>query len=161
MALPGSAAIPAPYRDRQENAYRTGLRIVDMVREDLKPTDILEGSQGSQGPSEVRYRAHVAFSTAFDLMRQLEQIQNRRKVEPAFCRPNVRDIGHPLAVRGLGCKILVEPIGRNRQLVGRVGGIATAALAHRPHCPCRAWHDHPLDLNPHLTFDAPALRLSW
>src|SRR5690606_10509907 len=45
----------------------------------LKPTDILEGSQGSQGPSEARYRAHVAFSTASDLMRQLEQIQNRRK----------------------------------------------------------------------------------
>ncbi|WP_294327266.1 IlvD/Edd family dehydratase [uncultured Sphingomonas sp.] len=41
MQLPGSAAIPAPYRDRQEVAYRTGLRIVDMVREDLKPSDIL------------------------------------------------------------------------------------------------------------------------
>ncbi|HYD06815.1 MAG TPA: IlvD/Edd family dehydratase, partial [Reyranella sp.] len=41
MSLPGSAAIPAPYRDRQENAYRTGKRIVEMVREDLKPSDIL------------------------------------------------------------------------------------------------------------------------
>jgi dihydroxy-acid dehydratase len=41
MSLPGSAAIPAPYRDRQENAYRTGLRIVDMVHEDLKPSDVL------------------------------------------------------------------------------------------------------------------------
>jgi len=41
MMLPGTAAIPAPYRDRQESAYRTGLRIVDMVREDLKPSDIL------------------------------------------------------------------------------------------------------------------------
>ncbi|ALN72907.1 MULTISPECIES: IlvD/Edd family dehydratase [unclassified Aureimonas] len=41
MQLPGSAAIPAPYRDRQEVSYRTGLRIVDMVREDLKPSDIL------------------------------------------------------------------------------------------------------------------------
>src|SRR6201996_4387879 len=41
MALPGSAAIPAPYRDRQEVAYHTGKRIVDMVREDLKPSDIL------------------------------------------------------------------------------------------------------------------------
>jgi dihydroxy-acid dehydratase len=41
MSLPGSAAIPAPYRDRQEVAYRTGLRIVDMVAEDLKPSDIL------------------------------------------------------------------------------------------------------------------------
>jgi len=41
MQLPGSAAIPAPHRDRQEMAYRTGKRIVDMVREDLKPSDIL------------------------------------------------------------------------------------------------------------------------
>ena len=41
MSLPGSAAIPAPYRDRQEAAYRTGLRIVEMVHEDLKPSDIL------------------------------------------------------------------------------------------------------------------------
>src|SRR5690349_21806476 len=31
MSLPGSAAIPAPYRDRQQNAYETGLRIVEMV----------------------------------------------------------------------------------------------------------------------------------
>jgi dihydroxy-acid dehydratase len=41
MQLPGSAAIPAPYRDRQEAAYRTGKRIVAMVGEDLKPSDIL------------------------------------------------------------------------------------------------------------------------
>ncbi|MCO5732257.1 IlvD/Edd family dehydratase [Rhizobium sp. SSA_523] len=41
MQLPGSAAIPAPYRDRQEMAYLTGLRIVDMVKEDLKPSDIM------------------------------------------------------------------------------------------------------------------------
>src|SRR5579871_5941548 len=41
MSLPGSAAIPAPYRDRQEVAYRTGIRSVEMVAEDLKPSDIL------------------------------------------------------------------------------------------------------------------------
>jgi dihydroxy-acid dehydratase len=41
MQLPGSAAIPAPYRDRQEISYRTGKRIVEMVAEDLKPSDIL------------------------------------------------------------------------------------------------------------------------
>jgi dihydroxy-acid dehydratase len=41
MSLPGSAAIPAPYRDRQENAYHTGLEIVDMVRADRKPSDIM------------------------------------------------------------------------------------------------------------------------
>src|SRR6201994_751936 len=36
MQLPGSAAIPAPYRQRAEMAWRTGRRVVDMVREDLK-----------------------------------------------------------------------------------------------------------------------------
>lgn len=41
MQLPGSAAIPAPYRDRQEVSYLTGRRIVEMVYEDLKPTDIM------------------------------------------------------------------------------------------------------------------------
>ena len=41
MSLPGSAAIPAPYRDRQESAYRTGLQIVEMVAEDRKPSDVL------------------------------------------------------------------------------------------------------------------------
>src|SRR3954449_2270017 len=41
MSLPGNAAIPAPHRDRARMAYLTGKRIVEMVREDLKPSDIL------------------------------------------------------------------------------------------------------------------------
>ena len=41
MSLPGSAAIPAPYRDRQECAYLTGKQIVEMVAADRKPSDIL------------------------------------------------------------------------------------------------------------------------
>lgn len=41
MSLPGSAAIPAPLRDRQECAYRTGLQIVEMVHADRKPSDIM------------------------------------------------------------------------------------------------------------------------
>ncbi|HJR55952.1 MAG TPA: IlvD/Edd family dehydratase [Rhizomicrobium sp.] len=41
MSLPGSAAIPAPYRDRAEVSYRTGLQIVEMVAADRKPSDIL------------------------------------------------------------------------------------------------------------------------
>ena len=41
FALPGSAAIPAPYRERGQAAYATGQRIVEMVWEDLKPSDIL------------------------------------------------------------------------------------------------------------------------
>ncbi|PWB64738.1 MAG: dihydroxy-acid dehydratase [Bradyrhizobiaceae bacterium] len=41
MSLPGCAAIPAPYRERGQIAYETGLRAVQMVWEDLKPSDIL------------------------------------------------------------------------------------------------------------------------
>jgi dihydroxy-acid dehydratase len=41
MTLPGAAAIPAPFRERMEMAYLTGRRIVGMVEEDLKPSDIL------------------------------------------------------------------------------------------------------------------------
>ncbi|HTW99808.1 MAG TPA: IlvD/Edd family dehydratase [Acidimicrobiales bacterium] len=41
MSLPGCAAIPAPHRDRGRIAYLTGKRIVEMVHEDLKPSDIL------------------------------------------------------------------------------------------------------------------------
>ncbi|MBL8589005.1 MAG: dihydroxy-acid dehydratase family protein [Methylobacteriaceae bacterium] len=41
MSLTGCAAIPAPYRERGQIAYETGQRIVEMVHEDLKPSDIL------------------------------------------------------------------------------------------------------------------------
>lgn len=41
MQLPGSAAIPAPYRERGQISYETGKRIVDMVHDDLKPSDIM------------------------------------------------------------------------------------------------------------------------
>ena len=41
MQLPGSAAIPAPYRERGQISYETGLRIVDMVWEDLRPSDVM------------------------------------------------------------------------------------------------------------------------
>jgi VWFA-related protein len=45
----------------------------------LAPKDILDTPEGQEGPPEVRYRANVAFSTAYDLLAQLEQIHNRRK----------------------------------------------------------------------------------
>jgi len=41
MQLPGSAAIPAPYRERGQIAYETGKRIVEMVEQDIKPSDIM------------------------------------------------------------------------------------------------------------------------
>jgi VWFA-related protein len=45
----------------------------------LSPKEILDTPEGQEGPPEVRYRANVAFSTAYDLMAQLESIHNRRK----------------------------------------------------------------------------------
>jgi len=45
----------------------------------LKPEDIIQGQDGPQGPAEVLYRARVAFSTARDIVTQLERITNRRK----------------------------------------------------------------------------------
>ncbi|WP_223425647.1 IlvD/Edd family dehydratase [Tateyamaria pelophila] len=41
MQLPGAAAIPAPYRERGQMAYETGKRIVEMVWEDLRPSEIM------------------------------------------------------------------------------------------------------------------------
>src|ERR1700676_3968767 len=41
MSLPGCAAVPAPYRERAQIAYETGRRAVEIVHEDLKPSDIL------------------------------------------------------------------------------------------------------------------------
>jgi dihydroxy-acid dehydratase len=41
LSLPGCAAIPAPYRERAQIAYETGRRAVEIVREDIKPSDIL------------------------------------------------------------------------------------------------------------------------
>ena len=45
----------------------------------LRPDDIIQYSQSSGQHSELRYRAHVAFKTAYDLMRNLEGVRNRRK----------------------------------------------------------------------------------
>src|ERR671931_1189596 len=41
LSLPGCASIPAPYRERGQIAYDTGRRAVEIVHEDIKPSDIL------------------------------------------------------------------------------------------------------------------------
>lgn len=71
---PSSLAIDLTY-DRQV----LDAAIKKITGNGLSPNDIIEGGETSQGPSEVRYRAHVAFSTAYDLMRNLEKVHNRRK----------------------------------------------------------------------------------
>ena len=71
---PSSIAIDLTY-DRR----RLAEAIKKISGAGLAPKDILDVPQGQQGPPEVRHRAHVAFSTAQDMMRQLEQVHNRRK----------------------------------------------------------------------------------
>ena len=45
----------------------------------LKPSEIIKGQEGADGPVELRYRAHVAFTTGNQLMQNLEKLHNRRK----------------------------------------------------------------------------------
>jgi VWFA-related protein len=71
---PSSIAIDMTYdRNRLDEAIKK------MTGNELKPSDIIQGPSGAEGPSEVRYRAHVAFSTVNDTLNELEKVHNRRK----------------------------------------------------------------------------------
>jgi VWFA-related protein len=71
---PSSIAIDMTYdRTRLDEAIKK------MTGNELSPSDIIQGPSGAGGPSEVRYRAHVAFSTVGDALKNLEQVHNRRK----------------------------------------------------------------------------------
>ncbi|HXG56460.1 MAG TPA: VWA domain-containing protein, partial [Vicinamibacterales bacterium] len=71
---PSSIEIPLSYdRRRLDEAMKK------IAGNGLKPQEILEAPEGADGPAELKYRAHVAFSTAYDMLRQLEQVHNRRK----------------------------------------------------------------------------------
>src|SRR5260221_5810202 len=71
---PSSIAIDMTY-DRK----RLDEAINKISGSGLKPDEIITTPDGSQGPPEVRYRAHVAFSTAYDVLQKMEQVHNRRK----------------------------------------------------------------------------------
>src|ERR1700704_3082708 len=71
---PSSIAIDMTY-----DKARLDEAISKIAGSKLKPTDIINGPSGAEGPSEVRYRAHVAFSTVNDLLNNLDSVHNRRK----------------------------------------------------------------------------------
>jgi len=71
---PSSLSIDLTY-DRK----RLDQAINKITGSGLAPKDILDVPEGAQGPPEVRYRAHVAFSTANDIINNLSQVHNRRK----------------------------------------------------------------------------------
>ena len=74
-ALPGSAAIPAPYRDRQEMAYMTGRRIVEMVREDLRPSAIRKLGLTYAALQSVNPALVCVALTGYGLASELERAQ--------------------------------------------------------------------------------------
>jgi len=65
--------------DMTYDRTRIDEAIKKMTGNELKPTEIINGSSGPGGPSEIRYRAHVAFSTMTDALKNLEGVKNRRK----------------------------------------------------------------------------------
>ncbi len=71
---PSSLAVELTY-DRK----RLDTAIQKISGAGLAPKEILDQPEGAQGVAEIRYRAHVAFSTAYDIMKNLEQVHNRRK----------------------------------------------------------------------------------
>src|SRR5438034_1638745 len=71
---PSSIAVDMTY-----DKSRLDESIKKIAGSELKPSDIIQGPSGAEGPSEVRYRAHVAFSTVNDLLNNLESVHNRRK----------------------------------------------------------------------------------
>src|SRR5882672_4064630 len=71
---PSSIAVDMTY-----DKTRLDEAIKKIAGSELKPTEIIQGSSGAEGPSEVRYRAHVAFSTVADILQELEKVHNRRK----------------------------------------------------------------------------------
>lgn len=71
---PSSVAVDLTY-----DKARFASAIKRISGSELKPSEIINGPEGAEGPNEVRYRAHVAFSTVNDLLFTLEQVRNRRK----------------------------------------------------------------------------------
>jgi VWFA-related protein len=71
---PSSIQVDMTYDKRQIDEA-----INKMTGNELKPTEIIQSGSGPGGPSEIRYRAHVAFSTMADGLKNLELVHNRRK----------------------------------------------------------------------------------
>ena len=71
---PASIEIPLTYdRRRLDEALKK------VTGGGMRPAEILEQPDGAQGPPEIRYRAHTAMSTVYDILKGLEQVHNRRK----------------------------------------------------------------------------------
>jgi dihydroxy-acid dehydratase len=122
MSLPGCSAIPAPHRDRARMAYRTGRRIVEMVHEDLKPSDIL---------------TREAFENAIVVNSAIGGSTNA----PIHITAIARDAGVPLEMEdwetiGLTVPLIVDLqpagkyLGEEFHRAGGVPGVVNELMAH-------------------------------
>ena len=114
---PSSIAIDLTYdRKRLQEAIKK------IAGNGLKPQDILDAPSGAEGPSEVRYRAHVAFSTAYDIMKNLEQVHNRRK---AFVYVSNGYDFNPFPNARAGTDLYGRSVGQNSNFEGSPADMAT------------------------------------
>src|SRR6202521_4215479 len=66
-------------QDMTYDKKRLDDAIKKMTGDGLKPSEIINTGSGSEGPTELRYRAHVSFSTMLEGLNNLEKVHNRRK----------------------------------------------------------------------------------
>jgi len=116
MSLPGNAAIPAPYRERAQCAYETGLEIVSMVHSDRKPSDIM-----TRKAFENAIAANTAIGGSTNAPIHLNAIAKHVGIEPELTNDDWEAVGYdvPLLVN-------MQPAG---QFLGedyhRAGGLPT------------------------------------
>lgn len=115
MSLPGCAAIPAPYKERPAIAYYTGRRIVDMVWEDLKPSDIMTREAFLNA---VRLCSAIGGST--NAPPHLQAIANRMGVE--FSMDDWQQFGEKIPLL-VNCQPAGEYLGEDFYRAGGVPAV--------------------------------------
>jgi dihydroxy-acid dehydratase len=121
MTLTGNAAIPATFRERMAMAYETGRRIVGMVMEDLKPSDIL-----TREAFENAIRVNTAIGGSTNAPPHLQAIARHAGVELAVEDWQTIGFDEPLLVN-------MQPAGEYLgESFFRAGGVpAVMAELHR------------------------------
>ena len=127
MSLPGCAAIPGPYRERGEMAYFTGKRIVDMVHENLRPSDIMTReafrnavvAAAALGASSNCPISMIAIARHMGVDHTLDDWQEKGEEVPLLvdCQPAGRYLGEKFHRAGG-----VPAVMRELLLAGRVDG---------------------------------------
>ena len=130
MQLPGSAAIPAPYRERGQCSYRTGQRIVDMVWEDLKPSDIM-----TREAFENAIVANSAIGGSTNAPIHLNAVARHLGIE--LTNDDWQNFGHKVPLL-LNLQPAGEYLGEDYHRAGGVPAVVGELLRHNllPHPDC-------------------------